>query len=228
MILSTSHNFIFVHVPKTAGTALMTALAPYSANPRRTLWRSIMRRLPVREAPGRAYLRKHDPAARIIAKLGRDVYDGFHCFTVVRNPFDHAVSHFEFMKEFRIASVADKIAAMSFEQYLDYRAKHPFWNDTFFARQPDQSWFLLDAEGRIAVDRIMRFETPGADFATLKADLGLEGAELRHINRTKAKSDKRPFQSYYDATTLDMVRSIYARDFDLLGYPRDLPVGQAG
>lgn len=228
MILSTSHNFVFVHVPKTAGTALMTALAPYAANPRRTLWRSVMRRLPLREAPGRAYLRKHDPAARIIAKLGREVYDGFHSFAVVRNPFDHAVSHFEFMKQFRIASVADRIAAMSFEQYLDYRAKRPFWNDTFFARLPDQSFFLLDASDRVAVNRIMRFESLDADFAALKADLGLQGAELRHVNKTRSKTDQRPFQAYYDPTTEDMVRSIYARDFALLGYARALPAVQAG
>lgn len=218
MILSTSHNFLFVHIPKTAGTALTAALSPFGVGSNRTLLRSIMRRLPVTEAPERAHIRKHDPAFRIARKITRPVYDGFHTFTVVRNPFDHAVSHFEFMKEFRIRKVAERIRAMSFEEYLAYRIKPPFWNDTFFARQPNQTWFVTDRDGALMVDRVMYFETLQADFDRLVADLRLEGAELQHINRTKAKSDKKPYAAYYDATTEDMVRSYYAEDFRTFGY----------
>lgn len=36
MILSTTHRFIFVHVPKTAGTALTAALEPYGVIGTRT------------------------------------------------------------------------------------------------------------------------------------------------------------------------------------------------
>jgi Sulfotransferase family len=222
MILSTSHNFLFVHVPKTAGTALTEALSPFGLPSNRSIWRSILRRLPVVEPAAQAYLRKHDSAAKIRAKLGPAVYDRFHSFTVVRNPFDHAVSHFEFMKEFRIEKVAARIRAMTFEEYLDYRRKPPFWNDTFFARQPNQSWFLTAPEGALLVDRVMYFESLNADFDALVADLGLTGAELRHINRTKAKSEKRPYADYYDATTTEMVLSYYSADFDLLGYSRDI------
>ncbi len=222
MILSTSHNFLFVHIPKTAGTALTAALAPFGVAPDRTLWRSIMRRMPVVEGPEQAHIRKHDPASRIIRKLGLPVYETFHSFTVVRNPFDHAVSHFEFMKEFRIRKVAERIRAMSFEEYLHYRMKKPFWNNTFFARQPNQSWFVVDEDGKLLVNRVMYFETLQADFDRLVADLGLTGAELKHINKTRSKSDKKPYRAYYDATTEDMVRHYYAPDFRLFGYDTQL------
>lgn len=218
MILSLSHKFVFVHIPKTAGLAMTDALGRFGRGKVRTLARSLSRRLPFTEGPERAHFRVHEPARHMIAKLGRPVWDQFHSFSVVRDPFDHAVSHYEYMKQFRIRSTAARVGAMSFEEYLAYRMKPPFWNDTIFARMPDQSWYLTDAEGRMAVDRLIRFERLGADFARLVADLGLEGAELRHVNKTRAKTDKRPFQSYYDATTEEMVRKIYARDFDLLGY----------
>ncbi len=218
MILSTSHNFLFVHIPKTAGTALTEALGPFGVGSNRSLWRSFLRRLPVSEAPERAHIRKHDPAFRIARKLTRPVYDGFHTFTVVRNPFDHAVSHFEFMKEFRIRKVAERIQAMTFEEYLAYRMKKPFWNNTFFARQPNQSWFVVDGDGALMVDRVMYFETLQTDFDRLVSDLQLTGATLKHINRTRSKSEKKPYWDYYDATTEDMVRSYYAADFPLLGY----------
>ena len=220
MILSLSHRFIFVHIPKTAGTAMAEALERHSANPERTIWRSVMRRLPIREQAGRAYFRKHDPASRIVAKLGREEFDRFQSFSVVRDPYDHAVSHFEFMKQFRIRHVARRISTMTFEEYLAYRVRAPFWDDTFFARLPDQSFFLTDAAGKVIVGKIIRFECLSSEFPALVEKLGLGNTKLEHVNRTKTRSDRRPFQSYYDATTEEMVRKLYARDFDLLGYDR--------
>lgn len=222
MILSLSHRFIFVHIPKTAGLSMTDALGRFGRGKVRTLARSLSRRLPFTESPERAHFRVHEPAAHMIAKLSRPVWDGFHSFSVVRDPYDHAVSHYEYMKQFRIRSTALRVGAMSFEEYLAYRMKPPFWNDTIFARMPDQSWYLTDRDGRLAVDRLIRFESLAEDFARLVADLQLEGATLRHVNRTRAKTARRPFQSYYDATTEEMVRRIYDRDFALLGYDRTM------
>ena len=211
MIISDEHKFIFVHVPKTAGDSVTRALDPYATPLKRTLWKSIRRRLPLKDRVDTIYLRKHDPASRAIARLGRDVWDSYRSFAVVRNPFDHAVSHYEFMKQFRIRAVAEKVGAMSFSEYLDYRAKPPFWNDTFFARLPNQSFFVTDATGQIA------------DFPDACAELGLNGVELPHVNKTKSKSGKRPFQDYYDEGSLQQVRALYADDFRLLGYDTTLP-----
>lgn len=223
MIISLSHRFIFVHIPKTAGLSMTDALDPFRRPRARTLARSISRRLPFVESPERAHFRVHEPASKIIAKLSRPVYDGFQSFSVVRDPFDHAVSHYEYMKQFRIRSTAIRVGQMSFEQYLDYRMKSPFWNDTIFARMPDQAYYLLDDQGELAVNRLLRFERLTEDFGGLVEDLGLTGARLRHVNKTKSKSDRRPYLAYYDATTEEMVRTLYARDFDLFGYARELP-----
>jgi hypothetical protein len=223
MILSIEHRFLFVHVPKTAGTALAAALARYHEGPRRTLWRSLMRRLPVTEAPDRAYLRKHETAADIRAKLSPAVFDRFLRFACVRHPYDHAVSHYEFMKEFRIPLVARKVAAMSFADYLRYRMRPPFWNDTFFARLPDQAHFLIDGQGRLLVNRLLRYETLEADFARLAAELGLGDLTLPRVNETRARPAHRPVASYYDAEAKALADRLYARDFALFGYRPELP-----
>lgn len=218
MILSQTHDFIFVHVPKTAGTALTTALDPFGVYPPRTLWRSFVRRLPIKESPDKVYLRKHESAAGVRRKLGADVFDQFHRFAVVRHPYDHAVSHYEFMKQFRIPKIAQKIADMSFADYLRYRKKSPFWNDTFFARLPDQSHFLVDQNGELMVHRLMRFESLADDFDVMAADLNLTGATLRRENETISRADKRPWQSYYNSESKDLADDLYKRDFALLGY----------
>lgn len=223
MIISDDPRFIFVHVPKTAGDSVTRALAPYAKPLKRTLWKSLRRRLPLKDRVDTIYLRKHDPASRAIARLGRDVWDSYRSFAVVRNPFDHAVSHYEFMKQFRIPSVAQKIAGMSFSEYLDYRAKLPFWNDTFFARLPNQSYFVADASGGLAVNRLVRFEELATDFPAACREIGIEDVSLPHINKTKSKSEKRPFQSYYDDTSIRQVQKLYADDFRLFGYASELP-----
>lgn len=225
MILSTSHNFIFIHVPKTAGTALTEALSPFAVPVKRTLLRSILRRLPLVQAPEHAHFRGHEPASRVRAKLSPAVFDAFHKFAVVRNPFDHAVSHFEFMKQFRIESTAAKVRKMNFEAFLNFRIKKPLLTDTIFTHQPAQSWFVADDQDRLLVDRLMYFETLAQDFERLVADLGLTGAILRKVNPTRTKAETKSFASYadyYSETTIQMVRELYVRDFENFGYSADL------
>ncbi len=223
MILSTSHNFLFVHVPKTAGTAMTAALEPFAVSGTRTIWRRALRRLPLREAPDRAYFRKHETAADMQRKMGSEAFAGFLKFAAVRNPFDHAVSHYEYLKEFRNPGLAARFAEMSFAQYLDWRmTRHgPFV--PFFTVLPDQTHWLVDHSGRMLVDRVLRFETLAEDFAALTAELGLGAVAMARINPTRAKAAGRRLDSYYDAGTLERVRRLYDRDFDLLGYARDLP-----
>lgn len=227
MILSLSHNFIFVHVPKAAGSALTLALRPYATIPQRSLWTSAKRRLPIVERPGAAHFRIHDSAARIRRKLSPEVYGRFYSFAAVRDPFDHAVSHYEYMKQYRSPRIAARFARMSFEAYLAQRLERRGPFDRLFVRLPDQSHFLVDEQGRLAVDRLLRFEQLSADFRALTDDLGLGEAQLRTVNRTRSRSssDARAYRDYYDATTEDMVRALYARDFDLLGYSDRLSGG---
>jgi hypothetical protein len=223
MIISTSHQFIFIHVPKTAGWSMMDTLQPYARTAKRTILRSISRRLPFHESPENAHFRVHEPASSMIAKLGRPVWDRFLTFAVVRDPFDHAVSHYEYLKQFRIPAIRHKFAKLSFSDYLDDRHRAVFWNHTLFVRMPDQAHFVVDGGGEIAVKRILRFERLAEEWPKLVTELSIAGTELLYVNKTRAKSDRRPYSSYYDDKTVEKVRRLYARDFDLFGYSRDLP-----
>jgi Sulfotransferase family len=221
MILSEQYRFIFVHIPKTAGISVTEAFGKYGRSRGRPIWRSISRRLPFTESPAKAHFRVHEPASKMIRKLTRPVFDSYVSFSVVRNPFDHAISHYEYMKQFRIKPIARKVAGMSFHEYLDYRTRRPFWNDTIFAWMPDQSYYLNDTSGALAVRRLVRFENLKYELEVLSRDLSLPDFQLRHVNKTKA--ERRPMEQYYNSATEDLVRMIYDRDFDLLGYSRDLP-----
>ena len=219
MILSSKYRFVFVHIPKTAGISVTESLKPFSDDRKRSLAKSIKRRLPFIENPNHVHFREHEPALKMVQKLSRRRFDELTSFSVVRDPFDHAVSHYEYMKQFRIASVAEKVGAMTFNEYLRYRTKKPFWNDTVFARLPDQCYFLMDSNNQICVDRLIRFENLQQEMQALAADLDLKGYQLPHKNKTK--SQRKPLRSYYDQESIDLVRKIYRRDFEHLGYSID-------
>ncbi|MCT8160375.1 sulfotransferase family protein [Pseudoruegeria sp. SHC-113] len=222
MIISTQYNFIFVHIPKTAGMSVTDAFQKYGRPQQRTLLRSVSRRLPFHESPAKAHFRVHDPARKFTQKLGREVFDGFLSFSVIRNPFDHAVSHYEYMKQFRIKDTAEKVGKLTFEEYLDYRQQPPSGKDTIFARLPNQSYYLTDETGELLVKRLARFEDLNAELSAIAEELKLPDFQLRHINKTKSKSDKKPYQDYYTPETEAVVREIYKPDFALLGYKDSL------
>ena len=222
MLLSTSHNFIFVHVPKTAGSSMHNALKPFALQDRRSLWSSLKRRLPVTEKPGEAHFRIHDSALIIRNKLSRQVYVSFLSFAVVRNPFSHAVSHFRYMSQYRSDKIARRFDGMSFRDYLAYRSERRKFGDRLFVRLPDQSHFLVDETGALMIDRILRFESLDDDFQALALDLKLGDVQLEKHNLTKSRRGGPGYKTHYDAETEELVRRIYARDFRLFGYPDTL------
>lgn len=222
MILSLSHNFVFVHVPKTAGSSITNMLLPYAREYQRSIWRSFTRRFPFKEKPEHAHFRIHAPAYEIARKLSRPVYDAFNSFAVVRNPFDHAVSHFEYMKQYRSKKVSEKFAKMEFEEYLAERMKKPSLLVPFFARLPDQSYFLISKSGEMLVDTLIKFENLDVEINEFAKKANLPKLNLQRLNLTTSRSDKRPYQSYFNPTTEEMVLTLYDRDFANLGYSRKI------
>ncbi|GAB4383938.1 sulfotransferase family 2 domain-containing protein [Albidovulum sp.] len=221
-MISLSHRFIFIHVPKTAGTALAEALQPYARPEPRTLWRRLLRRLPVQQPPDKAYFRQHDTAAEIRATLTPEVFDRFHSFGVVRNPFDHAISYYEFMKEYRRRRHARLARSMSFREHLEYRlAPRPFYHKPFL-RLPNQSYYLCDAAGRVLVSQVLHYERLAEELPALTDRLGLPPVVLPVARKSRFRKADRSIADYYgDPATVDLARRLYAPDFENFGYSRD-------
>lgn len=93
MIISTSRNFAFVHVPKCAGTSMTRAL-------RKTLSvNDIFVAGSLKEAPAarqlfreRLGLEKHSTASQMMDLLGGDVWRSLFSFAFVREPLDRLFS----------------------------------------------------------------------------------------------------------------------------------------
>jgi hypothetical protein len=125
------------------------------------------------------------------------------------------------MKQYRNRRTAKKVGAMTFTEYLEYRLNPALLTEHFFAHLPDQAHFVIDGNGKLAVDRLLRFETLDQDFAETSDWLELDGVSITRSNVTKAA--KKPIKDYFDDRNLALMHELYERDFDLLGYARDVP-----
>lgn len=205
MILSHRHRFIFFAVPKTGTHSVRRALrAHLGAEDQEQVGLFERKALPYPELA--AIRHGHISAREAQPVLGPDVFGGYFKFAFVRNPFDRFVSYCAFISrdsgEFHAAPGAFMrriLREASPQQAPLFRAQHEF---------------LVDAEGRLAMDQIGRTEEMQDAYAAICRRLELPAIALDRVN----SSTHRDFREYYDAELVERVSDVYRRDLDLFGY----------
>ncbi|PTE06921.1 sulfotransferase family 2 domain-containing protein [Mesorhizobium helmanticense] len=209
MLLSLEKNFIFIHIPKTAGSSITHALRPWCLKPKRTQWRRLLSHLPVRETPEKAALRQHDKAGWVRRKLPDPLYDGAYKFAVVRNPFDLAVSNYHHLRRSTTRHRRRQAQNWDFKTFLRYLERK-----NRLSRVDQTSW-ISDRRGNLIVDEILRFETLTDEFNVVVERLGLPGEiKLPRVNANPPFD----YRAHYDDEARSIVQRLYSRDFDRFGY----------
>jgi hypothetical protein len=209
MLLSLEKNFIFIHVPKTAGTSVTRALRPWSLKPQRTQWRRLLSHLPVREKPQNAFLRQHDKASWVKHKLPAEIYDRACKFAVVRNPFELAVSTYYFRRDYLSGRRRNRARVLDFKTFLRYLERK-----NRLVRVDQTSW-ISDRHGNLIINEVLRFETLTDQFNALVEQLGLPGEVKLPRANVNAPYD---YRAVYDDEAESIVRRLYFRDFERFSY----------
>ncbi len=205
MLLSHTHQFIFVHIYKVAGQSVRKALAPFTYYPGGVIGRAADRLFHLSYLSRFRKLHVHSTAAEIKKHLDEELFRNYFKFTFVRNPWDWQVSLFHFMRsqplhrQYRLA--------LRFEDFDEYIA----WRITQEPRL--QKAFVVDESGKMLVDFVGKFENITDDFAKI-CDLIKVTASLPHMNRTS----HRPYQEYYNLNTRELIRKHFEEDIELFGY----------
>lgn len=204
MLISDTKRFIFVHVPKTAGTSVKTALKPH-ALPRPPHWHSLLRRFGLPRDYRRYRFPIHVSLSLIERVVPPEVYRGYFKFAFVRNPWDRLVSFYHNMLERPAHPQHRRVRRLgSFDAYVRYEVRRG---------KLRQYPMLVDSSGRIGVDFLGRFENLAADFAEVCTRIGIE-SPLAHANR----SNRAEYRSYYDPSLRELVREHWREDIEKFGY----------
>lgn len=103
--------------------------------------------------------------------------------------------------------------ADSFESFL--RLPRDDADGLFERLYVTQAHYVTDAgTGKLAADRVLRFETLAQDFAQLAAELHFP-ITLPHLNRSSPKS---PYQQHYTDSTRELVAQRFREDCELFDY----------
>ncbi len=233
MIISHRHRFIFIKTGKTAGTCVEIALAglcgpedvitpivPEDEAVRRGMghrgpqgwvvpvsgwtradWVRVLRR-PTRPGKARPRFYHHMPAAEIAARVGPGVWGSYFKFCFARNPWDRAVS-------------------MYFWRYPG--AERPSFRAFVMSPEFEQlragSWGRYTIGGRVAVDRVCRFESLESDLREVLDGLGLGDAAVRlPVTKAGRRGDRRGYWEMFDEASRERVATLCAEEIALMGY----------
>lgn len=216
MILSRARRYIFVHIPKTGGTALTLALEARAARDDVIVadtpkGRARRRRLKGVEAAGRLW--KHSTLADIPGLATDGEIAAFFIFTLVRNPWDRMVSYYHWLRTQRFAHPAVALArATDFTGFLNAPATR-----ASIAAHPYAS-YVTTAAGHERGDLFLRIEHLAADAAPLEAHLGFRLPPLPAAN---ASVRSRDWRGYYSDADAAVVARICAADIARFGYRFD-------
>jgi len=204
---------LFIWIPKSAGTSISAAFE--SAGGQRLLsTEEIETYFKQRGLVTFGHL--HIPALIDAGLISHDFLSKAYKFTIVRNPFDRAVSLFEYLKQMQYIPETTRFDL--FCGYLEAEAWEKVGlinHDGLSQLNPQVKW-LTDKTGKMFVDDIYRFETLAESWPEIWRKAGIEtpAPDLPQLNRSKRNDAKK----YYSDKTVEIVQKVYQNDFELLEY----------
>lgn len=228
MIVNHTHRFIFVHVPKSAGTSVTDLFSQYSTYRDLEVGGTELGEVLQLSFKKRFGLTKHSTAAEIKAVVGDEVWSSYYSFGVVRDPYARALSTFHYMKRWRdnkemarlkfIENMPDFRSFVLSKKLQKKQAHRLFWSQT--------QW-LCDAAGQSVVSRICRLESLDADLRDVCAAIpGLPAAaeqaeaEAPKLNKSAASEDALRKMLREQPDVEAALYEAYRDDFDAFNYPR--------
>jgi hypothetical protein len=195
-MINHDHKFVFIHIPKTAGTSIERFFGHNAFH------KKFRTGIPNKEImigfdseSGKYF--QHLTLSEIHDLLG-DGIASYFSFGFVRNPWSKIVSSYSFYKD------------RGFNCFKDFLLS---------SKIPDQSHlipqynFLFDGDRQL-VDFIGRFENRDSYFELVCQKIGVPYEKLPCNN----KGDHNHYTEYYDDETRQIVSEKYAKDIEYFGY----------
>jgi len=154
----------------------------------------------------------HAKPDEISLVMGNMIHN-YMSFAVVRNPWDRAISMYEFALKNDLGKLYKMDSQMTFAEFCELMmVKYEEQDKNFIAIHDQSSWL----EGMFTPNFVLRFESLKTDFSGM-----LEDCNINHIvpNLPHDNSSKRGhYHDYFDFKSKRTVEKIFERDIDMFKY----------
>ena len=215
MIVSRGRGYIFVHIPKTGGTAMALALEDRAKADDIMIGdtpKAVKRRGKVKGVQTAGRLWKHSTLADAEGLISRDEMAAMFTFTLVRNPWDRMVSYYHWLKSQTFDHPAVALAqSKGFSSFLNA----PLTLATF--RKNSYASYMTDGAGTQHADLYIRLEHLRDDIAPLAAHLGF----MPDLPIANASARPRDWRGFYTESDAELLGDLCAADIASHGYSFD-------
>ncbi len=179
-------RYVFIHINKTGGSSIEKALA-------------------IRH--------EHKTASEKRDELGEWLWKTKFSFAIVRNPWDKVVSHYHFRVMTNQTNLVNNDVDFGTWVRLAYGEQDSSYFDNAKMFLPQLNW-LTDADGKMLVNYVGRFESLEEEFKIICQKINKEGCTLPHIK----KSNRKDYRQYYSDDTARIIGEHFRKDIDYFGY----------
>ena len=206
MLISDSHKFIFLRMRKVASTSMQAILRPLCVPVPEGKLAHFKSRTRLEWDYHHYVPRAHESILTARRRMPKDRFEEYFKFAFVRNPWERLVSEYEFVLNRPEHGRYKRVRGLkSFDEFIHMQIPRP---DAY------QFNMLSDRKGRLLMDFIGHLENLDQDWQNVCDRIGIPHQALPHKNVT----ERRPYQSYYDTHSIQLVAKHWAREIELFEY----------
>lgn len=205
------YNLIFIHIPKTAGTSIESALG-YKGHIKGDLetWYGNVNN----------YELDHSTIDYLMQNC-KYYHDEYFSFCVVRNPYERLVSEYNYCKRYISRFIKNvgtfKQFVHSLKDKFDFVLKNEVTNHYMVSHYLPQYKFT-HINNECKMDMVLKFESLNDDWSKLCAKIGKD-IELLKVEKYSS-SHSYNYLDYYDDELKEIVYELYKDDFLIFGYDK--------
>ena len=196
-------KFFFVHIPKTAGTSISTAI------------------LSSKKYRVNFFPSEHSTAIEIIDQIGKDSKK-YYSFSFVRNPWDRLNSLYYFLCQKKLSPQKGEYWDQSLLIKNGFKAwllEGDFWPPYTNGLGPSfqkrtQLYFLKNEHNEVLVDDVFKYENLKVDLEILSNKIDVD---FKNILTTKS-TFRDHYKNDYCTETIDFVNHFHKEDIEKFGY----------
>ncbi len=181
-------DFIFIHIPKSAGQSMKRVLVPFDKQ---------------------SGIRRTISAREHVKVIGATKFESLFSFAFVRNPWDRQVSFYKFILKTPSHHLYRRVtrAHLSFGDYI--KQVLPLYSMV----NESQKGYVYSKDGKLLVDFIGYFENLKEGWKRVCERIGVD-IILPRVNTTQHQH----YRQYYSNETIQIVKCLFEQDIMTFGY----------